>query len=178
MRLHRQQRRCPTRYHHRKPPHLPSSRTLCYLIRSGNYVVESLSNARIPAWYLRMATTIPLVYPKGVPDLVATRVHHVLRPGNECQISLRPLHFVPLTPHPPDHSPLRPVGSRYPNVPKNIHFAESGDGLEFVRVYGRSGKPASIAGPAGEEAETETEVEPSAFPFAHSPGQYAPGRRS
>ena len=31
-------------------------------------------------------------------------------------------------------------------------------------------KPANISRPAGEETETETDAEPSAFPFPHSPG--------
>lgn len=57
-----------------------------------------------------------------------------------------------------------------PNVLKNVHFAESDDGLESVRVYKLTGKPANISRPAGEETETETEAEPSAYPFPNSPG--------
>ena len=55
------------------------------------------------------------------------------------------------------------------NLLKNVHFAESDDGLETVRVYSRSGKPANISQPASEETETETETEPSAYPFPQSP---------
>jgi len=75
------------------------------------------------------------------------------------------------SPHIPQITQLRAQSApATPNVLKNVHFAESDDGLETVRVYNRSGKPASISRPAGEETETETEVEPSAFPFPHSPG--------
>ena len=56
-----------------------------------------------------------------------------------------------------------------PNLNKNVHFAESDDGLESVRVYKLTGKPANISRPAGEETETETEAEPSAYPFPQSP---------
>ncbi|KAI0370461.1 hypothetical protein BV20DRAFT_979604 [Pilatotrama ljubarskyi] len=51
-----------------------------------------------------------------------------------------------------------------PNVIKNVHFAEKDSGLETVRVYNRTGKPASLSKPPGEETETETEAE-SSFPF-------------
>ncbi|KAI0756242.1 hypothetical protein C8Q80DRAFT_1264325 [Daedaleopsis nitida] len=51
-----------------------------------------------------------------------------------------------------------------PNSNKNVHFAEKDSGLETIRVYNRSGKPASLSKPAGEETETETEAE-SSFPF-------------
>ncbi|KAF9647457.1 hypothetical protein BDM02DRAFT_3187974 [Thelephora ganbajun] len=75
------------------------------------------------------------------------------------------------SPHIPQIAHLRAQSApATPNVLKNVHFAESDDGLESIRVYNRSGKPANISKPAGEETETETEVEPSAYPFPHSPG--------
>ncbi|CCM02744.1 uncharacterized protein FIBRA_04852 [Fibroporia radiculosa] len=46
-----------------------------------------------------------------------------------------------------------------PAGPKNVHFAEKDQGLETVRVFSRSGKPASLSKPPGDETETETEVE-------------------
>ncbi|KZT73403.1 carbohydrate-binding module family 21 protein [Daedalea quercina L-15889] len=57
-----------------------------------------------------------------------------------------------------------------PAGPKNVHFAEKDSGLETVRVFSRSGKPASLSKPPGEETETETEAEsssmgPNSFPF-------------
>lgn len=57
-----------------------------------------------------------------------------------------------------------------PAGPKNVHFAEKDSGLETVRVFSRSGKPASLSKPPGEETETETEAESSSmgqnsFPF-------------
>lgn len=57
-----------------------------------------------------------------------------------------------------------------PAGPKNVHFAEKDAGLESVRVFSRSGKPASLSKPPGEETETETEAEGSSigqnsFPF-------------
>ncbi|CDO74423.1 Carbohydrate-Binding Module Family 21 protein [Trametes cinnabarina] len=51
-----------------------------------------------------------------------------------------------------------------PSIIKNVHFADKDSGLETVRVYNRSGKPASLSKPPGEETETETEAE-SSFPF-------------
>ncbi|KAI0829006.1 hypothetical protein BC628DRAFT_1315760 [Trametes gibbosa] len=51
-----------------------------------------------------------------------------------------------------------------PSSNKNVHFAEKDSGLETVRVYHRTGKPASLSKPPGEETETETEAE-SSFPF-------------
>ncbi|KAI0640169.1 hypothetical protein C8Q77DRAFT_1045344 [Trametes polyzona] len=51
-----------------------------------------------------------------------------------------------------------------PSTIKNVHFAEKDSGLETVRVYNRTGKPASLSKPPGEETETETEAE-SSFPF-------------
>ncbi|OSD00901.1 carbohydrate-binding module family 21 protein [Trametes coccinea BRFM310] len=51
-----------------------------------------------------------------------------------------------------------------PSTIKNVHFADKDSGLETVRVYNRSGKPASLSKPQGEETETETEAE-SSFPF-------------
>ena len=57
-----------------------------------------------------------------------------------------------------------------PNAPKNVHFAESDDGLESVRVYKLTGKPANISRSTGEETDSETDTEPSAFPFPHSLG--------
>lgn len=74
------------------------------------------------------------------------------------------------SPHIPRITHLRAQSApSTPNVLKNVHFAESDDGLESVRVYKLSGKPANISRP-GEETETETEAEPSAFPFPHSSG--------
>ncbi|KAH9932136.1 uncharacterized protein BXZ73DRAFT_90052 [Epithele typhae] len=53
-----------------------------------------------------------------------------------------------------------------PSMNKNVHFAEKDEGLETVRVYNRTGKPASLSKPPGEETETETELEnSSSFPF-------------
>ena len=75
------------------------------------------------------------------------------------------------SPHIPQIAHIRAQSApATPNLLKNVHFAESDDGLESVRVYNRSGKPANISRPAGEETETETEAEPSAYPFPHSPG--------
>ncbi|KAH9897637.1 hypothetical protein C8Q73DRAFT_641564 [Cubamyces lactineus] len=51
-----------------------------------------------------------------------------------------------------------------PSIIKNVHFAEKDSGLETVRVYNRTGKPASLSKPPGEETETETEAE-SSYPF-------------
>ncbi|PCH34353.1 hypothetical protein WOLCODRAFT_87441 [Wolfiporia cocos MD-104 SS10] len=52
---------------------------------------------------------------------------------------------------------------------KNVHFAEKNAGLETVRVFSRSGKPASLSKPPGDETETETEAEPSyPFPSVHA----------
>ena len=74
------------------------------------------------------------------------------------------------SPHIPQTTHLRAQPApATPNVLKNVHFAESDDGLESVCVYNRSSKPASISRPASEETETETEVEPSSYPFPHSP---------
>ena len=55
-----------------------------------------------------------------------------------------------------------------PSTPR-VHFAEKDAGLETVKVFNRSGKPASLSKPAGEETETETEAE---YPF---PTLFAPG---
>lgn len=59
-----------------------------------------------------------------------------------------------------------------PAGPKNVHFAEKDCGLETVRVFSRSGKPASLSKPSGDDTETETEAEssntlagPNSFPF-------------
>ncbi|KAF9819003.1 hypothetical protein IEO21_02417 [Rhodonia placenta] len=59
-----------------------------------------------------------------------------------------------------------------PGGPKNVHFADKDSGLETVRVFSRSGKPASLSKPSGEETETETEAEgpnvssgSNSFPF-------------
>jgi hypothetical protein len=83
------------------------------------------------------------------------------------------------SPHLPQITHIRAQSApATPNVLKNVHFAESDDGLESVRVYNRSGKPANISRPAGEETETETEAEPSAFPFPHSPGPSPLGAQS
>ena len=73
------------------------------------------------------------------------------------------------SPHIPQIAHIRAQSApSTPNLLKNVHFAESDDGLESVRVYNRSGKPANISRPAGEETETETEAEPSAYPFPQS----------
>ncbi|OBZ68387.1 hypothetical protein A0H81_11507 [Grifola frondosa] len=55
-----------------------------------------------------------------------------------------------------------------PSGPKNVHFAEKDSGLETVRVFNRSGKPASLSKPSGDDTETETEAE-SSFPFPSLP---------
>jgi hypothetical protein len=82
------------------------------------------------------------------------------------------------SPHLPQITHIRAQSApATPNVLKIVHFAES-DGLESVRVYNRSGKPANISRPAGEETETETEAEPSTFPFPHSPGPSPLGAQS
>lgn len=74
------------------------------------------------------------------------------------------------SPHIPQITHLRAQSApATPNLLKNVHFAESDDGLESVRVYKLTGKPANISRPAGEETETETEAEPSAYPFPQSP---------
>ncbi|KAK7695262.1 hypothetical protein QCA50_002452 [Cerrena zonata] len=69
-----------------------------------------------------------------------------------------------------------------PNVNKNVHFAgeEDGEPLTSVRVYKRTGKPASLNKPPGEETETETEAENgpssglSSYPFPSFGGSSAP----
>ncbi|EKM61810.1 carbohydrate-binding module family 21 protein [Phanerochaete carnosa HHB-10118-sp] len=61
-----------------------------------------------------------------------------------------------------------------PSTPR-VHFAEEGAGLEMVKVFSRSGKPASLSKPAGEETETETEAEypfPSLFPTSSFGGSF------
>ena len=77
------------------PVSYPSSSapvSLCHLIQFSNYVTESPSDVWIPSLRcLQMATAIPLIYPEGVPDLVATRVHYVSQPRNECRNP--PAHF-------------------------------------------------------------------------------------
>ncbi|KAI1790957.1 hypothetical protein LXA43DRAFT_457255 [Ganoderma leucocontextum] len=52
-----------------------------------------------------------------------------------------------------------------PSLGKNVHFAEKDCGLESIRVFNRTGKPASLSKPPGEETETETEAESSSYPF-------------
>jgi hypothetical protein len=53
-----------------------------------------------------------------------------------------------------------------PYGPKNVHFKEKDDGLESVRLFRRTGKPASVSKPTS-DTETETEPEPSTYPFPH-----------
>ena len=53
-----------------------------------------------------------------------------------------------------------------PFGPKNVHFKEKDDGLESVRLFRRTGKPASVSKPTS-DTETETEPEPSNYPFPH-----------
>ncbi|KAI0800511.1 hypothetical protein C8Q74DRAFT_1191747 [Fomes fomentarius] len=52
-----------------------------------------------------------------------------------------------------------------PSSAKNVHFAEKDQGLEMIRVFNRTGKPASLSKPPGDETETETEAESSSYPF-------------
>lgn len=52
--------------------------------------------------------------------------------------------------------------------PKNVHFKEKDDGLESVRLFRRTGKPASVSKTTS-DTETETEPEPSGYPFPHVP---------
>jgi hypothetical protein len=58
--------------------------------------------------------------------------------------------------------------------PKNVHFAEK-DGLATVRVFNRSGRPASLSRPpSADDTETETETESTGryilgFPFPRTP---------
>ncbi|KAF8265782.1 putative phosphatase regulatory subunit-domain-containing protein [Lactarius quietus] len=54
--------------------------------------------------------------------------------------------------------PSNPFGS------KNVHFKEKDDGLESVRLFRRTGKPASVSKTTS-DTETETEPEPSNYPF-------------
>ncbi len=49
---------------------------------------------------------------------------------------------------------------------KNVHFKEKDEGLESVRLFRRTGKPASVSKPTS-DTETETETEHSAYPFPH-----------
>lgn len=56
--------------------------------------------------------------------------------------------------------PTTPYGS------KNVHFKEKDDGLESVRLFRRTGKPASVSKTTS-DTETETEPEPSTYPFPH-----------
>ncbi|KAI0789543.1 hypothetical protein C8Q75DRAFT_807169 [Abortiporus biennis] len=69
-----------------------------------------------------------------------------------------------------------------PNVHKNVHFADKGSGLESVRVFNRSGKPASLSKPPGDETETETEAENSTssrgYPFPSLPSSAGAGASS
>jgi len=51
-----------------------------------------------------------------------------------------------------------------PYGPKNVHFKEKDDGLESVRLFRRTGKPASVSKTTS-DTETETEPEPSGYPF-------------
>ena len=46
-----------------------------------------------------------------------------------------------------------------PNLHKNVHFAEKDCGLETVKVFNRTGKPANLSKASGDETETETEAE-------------------
>ena len=55
-----------------------------------------------------------------------------------------------------------------PFGPKNVHFKEKDDGLESVRLFRRTGKPASVSKPTS-DTETETEPELSSYPFPRSP---------
>jgi hypothetical protein len=43
--------------------------------------------------------------------------------------------------------------------PKNVHFAEKESGLETVKVFSRSARPASLSNQNGDDTETETEPE-------------------
>ena len=75
------------------------------------------------------------------------------------------------SPHIPQITHLRAQSApSTPNLNKNVHFTESDDGLESVRVYKLSRKPVNVYRPAGKETETETEAEASAYPFPHSSG--------
>ncbi|KAI9454121.1 hypothetical protein BJY52DRAFT_1189091 [Lactarius psammicola] len=53
-----------------------------------------------------------------------------------------------------------------PAYAKNVHFKEKDEGLESVRLFRRTGKPASVSKTTS-DTETETEPEPSAYPFPH-----------
>ncbi|KAF7292173.1 CBM21 domain-containing protein [Mycena indigotica] len=46
-----------------------------------------------------------------------------------------------------------------PSTPKAVHFPPPDDGLETVRVFKRTARPASVSFPLGAEDETETETE-------------------
>ncbi|KAF7799219.1 hypothetical protein EIP86_010451 [Pleurotus ostreatoroseus] len=50
-----------------------------------------------------------------------------------------------------------------PSTPR-VHFAEKDAGLETVKLFHRTGKPASLSKPPGDETETETEAESYPFP--------------
>ncbi|PSR74275.1 hypothetical protein PHLCEN_2v9970, partial [Hermanssonia centrifuga] len=54
-----------------------------------------------------------------------------------------------------------------PSTPR-VHFADKDAGLETVRLFNRSGKPASLSKPPGDETETETEAESYPFPLFSS----------
>jgi len=75
------------------------------------------------------------------------------------------------SPHIPQIAHIRAQSTPVtPNLLKNVRFAEYDDGLESVRVFNRSGKPARISWPPGEKTESETETEPAhAFPFPRPP---------
>ncbi|GJE99508.1 CBM21 domain-containing protein [Phanerochaete sordida] len=61
-----------------------------------------------------------------------------------------------------------------PSTPR-VHFAEKDAGLEMVKVFNKSGKPASLSKAPGDETETETEAEypfPSLFPTSSFGGSF------
>ncbi|KAI0778891.1 hypothetical protein BD413DRAFT_609439 [Trametes elegans] len=88
----------------------------------------------------------------------------ILSNGKPLKSSLKSSASTPnITDLPSKHVRAQSAPSTPSNI-KNVHFAEKDSGLETVRVYNRTGKPASLSKPPGEETETETEAE-SSFPF-------------
>ncbi|KAI0275283.1 putative phosphatase regulatory subunit-domain-containing protein [Gloeopeniophorella convolvens] len=64
------------------------------------------------------------------------------------------------------HSRAQSMPSTPAYGPKNVHFKEKDEGLESVRLFRRTGKPASVSKPTS-DTETETEPEHSAYPFPY-----------
>ncbi|TDL28106.1 hypothetical protein BD410DRAFT_344783 [Rickenella mellea] len=94
----------------------------------------------------------------------------LLANGKPLKPSLKSSHSTPNIPGLRIHTRAQSEPSTPSNGPKNVHFAEK-DALQSVRLYDKSGKPASLSKAAGEETETETEYD-SSNPAAGSTSSY------